>query len=173
MRTFKPNYMKKIFTLLSAICLVAALQAQTAVTSDLKTAAAPTNVVTNVTTIAQVDELLTLKETDFDFGKIPQGKPVTHIFEVTNKSKVPLKISDIHASCGCTTPEWEKDKVVAPGENTKITVGYNAAAEGAFTKFITVTYNDAQSKQITIKGEVWKTPGSSAPENKGLNDLKN
>ena len=173
MRTFKPNYMKKIFTLLSAICLVAALQAQTAVTSDLKTAAAPTNVVTNVTTIAQADELLTLKETDFDFGKIPQGKPVTHIFEVTNKSKVPLKISDIHASCGCTTPEWEKDKVVAPGENTKITVGYNAAAEGAFTKFITVTYNDAQSKQITIKGEVWKTPGSSAPENKGLNDLKN
>lgn len=165
--------MKKIFTLLSAICLVAALQAQTAVTSDLKTAAAPTNVVTNVTTIAQADELLTLKETDFDFGKIPQGKPVTHIFEVTNKSKVPLKISDIHASCGCTTPEWEKDKVVAPGENTKITVGYNAAAEGAFTKFITVTYNDAQSKQITIKGEVWKTPGSSAPENKGLNDLKN
>ena len=173
MRTFKPNYMKKIFTLLSAICLVAALQAQTAVTSDLKTAVAPTNVVTNVTTIAQADELLTLKETDFDFGKIPQGKPVTHIFEVTNKSKVPLKISDIHASCGCTTPEWEKDKVVAPGENTKITVGYNAAAEGAFTKFITVTYNDAQSKQITIKGEVWKTPGSSAPENKGLNDLKN
>lgn len=165
--------MKKIFTLLSAICLVAALQAQTAVTSDLKTAAAPTNVVTNLSTIAQADELLTLKETDFDFGKIPQGKPVTHIFEVTNKSKVPLKISDIHASCGCTTPEWEKDKVVAPGENTKITVGYNAAAEGAFTKFITVTYNDAQSKQITIKGEVWKTPGSSAPENKGLNDLKN
>ena len=165
--------MKKIFTLLSAICLVAALQAQTAVTSDLKTAAAPTNVVTNLSTIAQADELLTLKETDFDFGKIPQGKPVTHIFEVTNKSKVPLKISDIHASCGCTTPEWEKNKVVAPGENTKITVGYNAAAEGAFTKFITVTYNDAQSKQITIKGEVWKTPGSSAPENKGLNDLKN
>ena len=79
----------------------------------------------------------------------------------------------VNASCGCTTPSWEKDKTVNPGEKTNITVGYNAAAEGPFTKFITVTYNDTQSKQITIKGEVWKTPGSSAPENKGINDLKN
>lgn len=165
--------MKQIFTFLLAICLVSVVHAQTAVTSDVKPAIFTTNVTTNVTTIAQAEELLTLKETEFDFGKIPQGKPVTHIFEVLNSSKVPLNISDVHASCGCTTPEWEKDKVVAPGEKTKITVGYNAAAEGPFTKFITVTYNDAQSKQITIKGEVWKTPGSSAPENKGLNDLKN
>ena len=165
--------MKQIFTLLLATCLVSVVHAQTAVTSDVKPAILTTNVTTNVTTIAQAEELLTLKETEFDFGKIPQGKPVTHIFEVLNSSKVPLNISDVHASCGCTTPEWEKDKVVAPGEKTKITVGYNAAAEGPFTKFITVTYNGAQSKQITIKGEVWKTPGSSAPENKGLNDLKN
>ena len=157
--------MKQLFTCLSAICLISVVQAQTGTV--------PTSTTQNVLTIAQADELLTLKETEFDFGKIPQGKPVTHIFEVTNKSNVPLKIANINASCGCTTPEWEKDKVVAPGENTKITVGYNSAAEGPFTKFITVTYNDTQSKQLTIKGEVWKTPGSSAPENKGINDLKN
>jgi hypothetical protein len=138
-----------------------------------QTAAVPAGTPQSALTIAQADELLTLKETEFNFGKIPQGKPVVHIFEVTNKSNVPLKISDIHASCGCTTPEWEKDKVVAPGGTTKITVGYNAAAEGPFTKFITVSYNETQSKQLTIKGEVWKTPGSSAPENKGVNDLKN
>lgn len=157
--------MKQLFTCLSAICLMAVVHAQTGVVA--------TSATQNVLTIAQADEMLTLKETEFDFGKIPQGKPVTHIFEVTNNSKLPLNISNVHASCGCTTPEWEKDKVITPGEKTKITVGYNAAAEGTFTKFITVTYNDAQSKQITIKGEVWKTPGSSAPENKGLNDLKN
>lgn len=163
--------MKQIFTLLFAICLVSAVHAQqsSVTATDVK----PATATTNVTTIAQADEMLTLKETEFDFGKIPQGKPVTHVFEVVNMSKVPLNISNVHASCGCTTPEWEKDKAVAPGGKTKITVGYNAAAEGAFTKFITITYNDAQSKQITIKGEVWKTPGSSAPENKGLNDLKN
>lgn len=160
--------MKQLITFLSAICLISAANAQQLVTANDKPA-----VTTSVTTIAQADEMLTLKETEFNFGKIPQGKPVTHIFEVTNKSNVPLKIANVTASCGCTTPEWEKEKVVAPGEKTNITVGYNAAAEGPFTKFITVNYNDSQTKQITIKGEVWKTPGSSAPENKALNDLKN
>jgi hypothetical protein len=157
--------MKHLFTCLSALCLMSVVHAQTGTV--------PTATTQNVLTIAQADELLTLKETEFDFGKIPQGKPVTHIFEITNKSNVALKINNINTSCGCTTPEWEKDKTIAPGEKTKVTVGYNAAAEGPFTKFITVTYNDTQSKQITIKGEVWKTPGSSAPENKGVNDLKN
>lgn len=160
--------MKKIFTLILAGTCLSAANAQ-----QLSTAAPAQPAATNAGTIAQADNLLVLKEIEYDFGKIPQGKPVTHIFEVFNKSNADLKISNVHASCGCTTPEWEKDKVVAPGGSTKITVGYNAAAEGPFTKFITVSYNENQTKQITIKGEVWKTPGSSAPENKGLNDLKN
>ncbi len=165
--------MKKLFTLLLASCLILAVQAQITPATTGSVTGQPVVATANVTTIAQADEMLTLKETEFNFGKIPQGKPVTHIFEVINKSTLPLKIANINASCGCTTPDWEKDKVVAPGEKTNITVGYNAAAEGPFTKFITVTYNETQSKQITIKGEVWKTPGSSAPENKGLNNLKN
>jgi hypothetical protein len=161
--------MKRLFTLLFAVCAMSFIHAQQ--TTNAPVAAITPNTTTPPITLP--DNLLFLKETEFDFGKIPQGKPVTHVFEVTNKSNIPLKISNINASCGCTTPEWEKDKVIAPGEQTKITVGYNAASEGPFTKFITVSYNDTQSKQITIKGEVWKTPGSSAPENKGLNDLKN
>jgi Protein of unknown function (DUF1573) len=164
--------MKQLLTCLFALCLMLTANAQTA-TSAVDANTVTTNVTTNTISIAQADEMLTLKETEFDFGKIPQGKPVTHIFEVTNKSNLALKITQVNASCGCTTPTWEKDKTVGPGEKTNIIVGYNAAAEGPFTKFITISYNDTQSKQITIKGEVWKTPGSSAPENKGLNDLKN
>ncbi len=118
------------------------------------------------------EEVLDIKENTFDFGKIPQGKPVTHIFDVMNSGKDSLRINNVQASCGCTTPEWDREKVQAPGEKTKITVGYNAAAEGPFTKFITVTYNGTLTKQITIKGEVWKTPIYSAPENKELKSLK-
>ncbi len=118
------------------------------------------------------EDVLVLKELVFDFGKIPQGKPVTHVFEVANNGKDSLKISNVQASCGCTTPEWERDKVQAPGEKTRINVGYNAASEGPFTKFITVAYNGNQTKQLTIKGEVWKTPLTSAPENKDLKSLK-
>ena len=118
-------------------------------------------------------ETLALKEAEFDFGKIPQGKPVTHAFEVSNVGKEPLKIANVQASCGCTTPEWEKDKEIPSGGSSKITVGFNAAAEGPFSKYITITYGDAQTKQILIKGEVWKTPAASAPENKGIDELKN
>ena len=116
--------------------------------------------------------ILILKEKTFDFGKIPQGRPVKHVFEVANNGTDSLKIVNVQASCGCTTPEWEKDKTIAPGKTTIITVGYNAATVGVFSKTITITYNNKQTKFITISGEVWKTPATSAPENKQLGDLE-
>jgi hypothetical protein len=165
--------MKRAFTLILALVAAAAVNAQ-----NLSNATNTTTTATTVTSTAAVakpvpENILVLKETEFDFGKIPQGKPVTHIFDVANKSNEILKISNVTASCGCTTPVWDKDKPVDPGNATKITVGYNAAAEGPFTKQITVSYNEGQVKVITIKGEVWKTPVASAPENKSINDLKN
>lgn len=133
-----------------------------------------TNVAGSENAVQKTEEpALKVKEEEFDFGKIPQGKPVHHVFEVSNISQQPLKIINVQASCGCTTPEWEKDASVPSGSSTNINVGYNAAAEGAFNKTITITYNDNQTKVIHIKGEVWKAPTASAPENKALSELKN
>ena len=170
--------MKKTFTLIFAVCTAFVVNAQTLMNASGSVAKPVPSITTATATPALAttpadDLVLVLKETEFNFGKIPQGKPVTHIFLVDNKSKDSLKIANVLACCGCTTPDWEKDKAIAPGASTQITVGYNAAAEGAFTKFITITYNGTQTKQITITGEVWKTPATSAPENKSLNDLKN
>lgn len=117
-------------------------------------------------------EVISLKESEYDFGKIPQGKPVTHAFVFTNTGTSPLLLENVQTSCGCTTPEWSKDPIPTGGSST-ITVGYNALAEGPFTKSITIIYNGNQSKPITIKGEVWKTPDNSAPQNEALNSLKN
>ncbi len=161
--------MKTIFIFFITGMMSISVSAQNAVaTSNSKVAG-----IENTLTLATPnDEALLLKEVEFDFGKIPQGKPVTHIFEIINKGTDSLHIANVQASCGCTTPEWDRGKVQAPGEKTKITVGYNAAGEGPFNKSITITYNGTQSKQITIKGEVWKTPVTSAPENKELGSLK-
>jgi hypothetical protein len=123
------------------------------------------------TTAKPVAEMLTLKETSFDFGKIPQGKPVTHEFELVNASNDTLKLENVQASCGCTTPIWKKD-AVAPGASTKINVGYNALAEGAFEKPVTIYYNGNQVKTITIKGIVYKVPATSAPQNSSIELLK-
>src|SRR5690348_16054747 len=125
-----------IFTLISAVSLCIA-QAQTA---------------PNATNKADV---LLLKETSHDFGKIPQGRPVTYVFEIVNTGAVPLMLENVQASCGCTTPQWTKD-AITPGATSKITVGYNAYAEGAFEKTITIQYNQSQTKMLVIKGNVYK-----------------
>lgn len=118
-------------------------------------------------------DILIVNNDVHDFGKIPQGKPVHYVFEVTNKSAAPVKISNVQASCGCTTPEWDRDNPIPAGSTAKITVGYNAMAEGPFSKPVTITYNEGLTKVINIKGEVWKTPAESAPGNSAINEIKN
>ncbi len=122
---------------------------------------------------AILEDVLALKEALYNFGKIPQGKPVTHVFTVTNTGKTGFKLDNVQASCGCTTPQWNKDEIVAPGKSAEITVGYNAAATGNFNKSITISYNGGQSKVLNIIGEVWTTPAASAPVNEVANELKN
>lgn len=118
------------------------------------------------------EDPLELKLTTWDFGKIPQGKPIYYSFEIINTGSTPLKLDDVHATCGCTTPEWSRDPI-APGAKAQIKVGYNAATEGPFEKPISITYNsNKQSKTIHIKGTVWKAPDGSAPANASVNFLK-
>jgi hypothetical protein len=115
-------------------------------------------------------EALAVKETTFDFGKIPQGRPVTHNFEVINKSGKPLFIENVEASCGCTTPEWSQE-AIPPGQSSVIKVGFNASSEGRFQKTITIYYGD-KVKGLTISGEVYAMPTTSAPPNASLSNLK-
>ncbi len=119
----------------------------------------------------KTDDALGLKESEFDFNKIPQSKPVYHYFEIINKGTPPLTLDNVTASCGCTTPEWSKEPI-APGQTAKIKVGFNAATEGPFEKPITITYNGNYTKQIKIKGHVWKAPAGAAPANASVQFLK-
>ena len=126
--------------------------------------------VTQAQTTAAEKSDLQFKETEYNFGKIPQGKPVYHFFELVNTTNKPIKLDNVQASCGCTTPEWSKEEI-QPGQASKIKVGYNDASEGAFEKYITVQYNGSETKQIKIKGEVWKAP-AGAPANASVQFLK-
>ena len=117
------------------------------------------------------EDILLLKESAHSFGKIPQGRPVTHIFEVTNTGKEPLLLENVQASCGCTTPEWSREPIAA-GATVPIKVGYNAYADGHFNKTVTIFYNNGQTKTLVITGEVYKLPPTSAPENASVQFLK-
>jgi len=105
---------------------------------------------------------LTFKEDTFNFGDIEKGKPATHEFTFKNTSKQTVLITNVKASCGCTTPTWTKTPI-KPGESGNVTATYNAANPGSFTKTITVTANDTdQNKILTIKGKV-NAPDVAAP----------
>jgi Protein of unknown function (DUF1573) len=150
--------MKKALIFASFMCAIAAGKAQ-----NIPVAAANLS--------SPKPELLTLKEASYNFGKIPQGRPAVHVFEVVNTGKDSLKLDNVQASCGCTTPEWSRD-AIAPGAASNIRVGYNAYAEGAFTKMVTIYYKGDQTKTLTISGEVYKSPAISAPENSSVQFLK-
>jgi hypothetical protein len=90
----------------------------------------------------------------YEFGAVPQGTPVTHVFSFKNTGAVPLVLTSVSASCGCTTPEWPREPI-APNATAKITVTYNAATAGEFTKTVTVVSNASVPQTIlTIHGDV-------------------
>ncbi len=125
----------------------------------------------NTATPSSKADPLVMKELGHDFGKIQQGRPVTYIFEITNGGTEPLRIENVQASCGCTTPEWSYDPV-KPGGTTRIKVGYNSASEGAFQKTVTISYNGNMTRTLTISGNVFKAPATSAPSNPSIALLK-
>ncbi len=102
-------------------------------------------------------------EETFDFGTIPQGTPVTHVFEFTNTGNQPLVISTVDKSCGCTTPKWTTEPVL-PGKKGTVSATFNAAAVGGFNKTVTVHSNAmGGDKVLFIKGTVSETKPQTEP----------
>lgn len=96
----------------------------------------------------------TWNETTHDFGKIVQGKPVATEFKFKNTGDVPLVISNVRGSCGCTVTDYTKE-AVAPGKEGMVKATFNSARAGVFSKTVTVTANvEGGTETLTIKGEV-------------------
>lgn len=105
---------------------------------------------------AQKKAIISSEVVSHDFGTIKEadGK-VTHTFEVSNSGDMPLVITRVIASCGCTTPEWPKEPI-APGKKAQIKVTFDPAGRpGPFTKTISVYSNGKTGSFImNIRGEV-------------------
>ncbi|HVV55686.1 MAG TPA: DUF1573 domain-containing protein [Mucilaginibacter sp.] len=93
-------------------------------------------------------------EEKHDFGKIPQGTPVTTMFEFTNIGKEPLILTSVQPTCGCTIADYTKTPVKS-GEKGEIKITYSAAVAAPFNKPIIVKSNaKTPEKILTIVGEV-------------------
>lgn len=107
---------------------------------------------------------IVFNELEHDFGtfKEEDGQQ-TYAFNFVNMGSMPLILNNVHASCGCTTPEWTQ-KPVAPGEKGFIKVSYNPEGRpGPFHKTITVSTNGENSQTILqIEGVVEPRPKTIA-----------
>lgn len=108
------------------------------------------------TSYAQKIEELSFSEKTYDFGTVKEeAGPITHEFVFTNNSPKPIKIINVKASCGCTTPGWSKEPI-APGKSGFIQAKYNPRNRpGVFNKSLTVTTDaDEPVVKLYIKGKV-------------------
>ena len=111
------------------------------------------------------EPVITFEKTEHDFGKIhEEDGRVSVVFAFKNEGMAPLVLSNVRASCGCTTPTWTKEPV-EPGQSGSITVTYNPNGRpGRFQKTVTITSNATEAtKRVYIKGEV--IPKQAKPVN--------
>lgn len=101
--------------------------------------------------------VISLENAVYEFGTVKEGEKVEHTYSFTNTGKSPLILSNVSASCGCTTPEYSKHPI-NPGEKGSVTVVFDSQNQvGMQQKIITILSNAEPSRTILqLKGEVKK-----------------
>ncbi len=108
------------------------------------------------TAVAQSKAKIVFDKTVHDYGTFKEADGVqTTTFKFTNKGDVPLVLTNVRASCGCTTPKWTREPV-APNSTGEIQVTYNPQNRpGSFNKSVTVSSNaETATVILQIKGTV-------------------
>jgi len=97
-------------------------------------------------------------EAEYDFGRVVAGQVGKHIFEFTNTGTGLLLVRDARSTCGCTTANnWTRQ--VEPGKSGQIAIEFHSSKfTGPITKEVTVTSNDAERREVTlkVKATVWR-----------------
>ncbi len=116
-----------------------------------------TLVTTDSLSNAEKSGTIEFAETAYDFGTVKEGTVVDHVFMFKNTGKAPVILSQVSASCGCTTPDYTREPIL-PGKEGEIKVSFNSQGQvGKQQKIVTISSN-ASNKVTTvqIKGTVEK-----------------
>ncbi|SFT04700.1 DUF1573 domain-containing protein [Sphingobacterium wenxiniae] len=95
------------------------------------------------------------EETVFDFGQIKEGEVVERTYVFTNTGEAPVILSQVSASCGCTTPSYTQTPVL-PGKTGEIKVSFDSNGQaGKQQKIVTVVSNAENGvTTVQLRGEV-------------------
>ena len=85
-----------------------------------------------------------------DYGEIVKGSDGIRIFTFVNSGDMPLEITKVYSSCGCTIPK-KPEAPIAPGETGEIQVKYDTNRVGPIRKTITVNSNASETPIVSLK----------------------
>lgn len=93
-------------------------------------------------------------ETTVDLGELEHNVVSVAEFELKNTGTIPLIITKVVASCGCTATDYPKQPI-PPGTTAVIKATYDSKTKGAFSKTVTVFTNAPEGRSVlTLKGKV-------------------
>ena len=100
---------------------------------------------------AEAGPRLVVEEPVYDYGTIPQGDKVDHIFHLTNSGDAVLEIHKVKTTCGCTVAR-DYPREIAPGASADLAVTFDSARKrGRQDKGITLFTNAEPSPQYVVK----------------------
>jgi hypothetical protein len=99
-----------------------------------------------------INKVLKFTNDNYNMGNIPYGKPTEFIVTIENISAAPVTLNNVQVSCGCTTPKFQANAVIAPGQKTTVTLGFNGSSMGNFSKTATIFLSDNLVKTVSFSG---------------------
>ena len=135
--------MKKIISLLLPISLL--ITGFFVVTAQHDTTKAST-----VQTSPPSKAKIFVPNTDWDWGFMPKGIKVSHVYKIQNLGEDTLRITSVKPACGCTSAPLKKNNL-APGEATDLEVSFDAKnMMGKVSKSVTVSSNDPATPSMVL-----------------------
>ena len=96
------------------------------------------------------------EQTSVELHPAPADKQAIGHFKYQNTGKTPVRFKSVHASCGCTTAQTQKEEV-PPGGKGEITATFNIGDRtGTQVKTVTVETDEATNQKtvLTLKAEI-------------------
>lgn len=95
------------------------------------------------------------KDDVFNFGEVKEGAVIEHVYSFTNTGEAPIILSQVSASCGCTTPSHTQTPIL-PGKTGEVKVVFESEGQvGKQQKIITVVSNAENAiTTVQMRGEV-------------------
>ena len=117
----------------------------------------PGEPVVNIPQSASKEALISFDTLSHNFGTIIEGEMVVCYFDYENTGGTDLVINSVEATCGCTTPEWNREPLGPGGKESLQVVFDTSGRSGAQRKVITVRSNaDNSTVRLTITANVNK-----------------